>query len=116
MKAIHFLSLPCVLLTAGSIGVRLAAFESLAVDDPLFNGDKTQIRAGTQLPQKKKGDTPPFPPTKQLWLRMCRKGVPLEVPILKLGYHSTSAAHKTTTYSQPPSIHKRNLLGQLHSP
>lgn len=67
MKAIHFLSLPCSLLTAGSIGVRLAAFESLAVDDPLLM--ETKHRSGLEHNcLRKKRDPPPhpIPATKQL--------------------------------------------------
>lgn len=58
MKAIHFLSFPCLLLTAGSIGVRLAAFESLAVDDPLLMETKHRSGLEHNCLRKKKG-TPP---------------------------------------------------------
>ena len=84
IKAIHFLCLPCLLLTAGSIGVSLAAFESLAVDDLLLM--ETKHRTGLQhhcLQEKK-----------LLWLNVCKMAFLSDVPILRMGYHHTSAAHK----------------------
>lgn len=90
IKAIHFLCLSCSLLTAGSIGVSLAALESLAVDDLLLM--ETKHRTGLQhncLRKKKKAPT-----TKLLWLDVCKMEFLSDVPILNIGYHHTSAAHK----------------------